>query len=79
MQTTRMRTTIELPEDPMLVAKQIAQRRHMTIGQVVSELLRKAMEPTGTPQIRNGFQLLEPKQGAARPDLALVNRLRDGS
>lgn len=72
-----MRTTIDLPEDLILVTKQIAQSRHITMGQVVSELLRKAMEPTGAPRIRNGFQLLEPKPGAAKPSLALVNRLRD--
>jgi hypothetical protein len=72
-----MRTTIDLPEDLILVTKQMAQSRHSTMGQIVSELLRKAMAPSGSPKIRNGFQLLEPKAGAAKPSLALVNRLRD--
>jgi hypothetical protein len=72
-----MRTTIDLPEDLILVTKEMAHSRHMTMGQIVSELLRKAMEPAGTPKIRNGFQLLEPKPGAAKPSLTLVNRLRD--
>ena len=50
----------------------------MTMGQVVSELMRKALEPKAAPRARNGVPLFTPKPGARKPHLALVNRLRDG-
>jgi hypothetical protein len=50
----------------------------MTMGQVVSDLFRKALEPSASPRLRNGASLFVPKKGVAKPSLALVNRLRDG-
>ena len=40
-----MRTTLEIDDDLVLVARQLAQQRKTTMGQVISELVRKAMEP----------------------------------
>ena len=40
-----MRTTLELDDDLLQVARQLAQQQGMTMGQVISELARKALEP----------------------------------
>jgi hypothetical protein len=36
------------------------------------------MQPKIAPRKRNGVLLLDVKPGARKPDMALVNRLRDG-
>lgn len=72
-----MRTTLDLDEDLILVAKQLAEQRRATMGQVVSQLMRKALEPQGTPRVRNGVPLFTPIAGAPKPSLSLVNQLRD--
>ena len=72
-----VRTTLDLDDDLAHVAKQLASQRDMTMGQVVSELVRKALEPKAVPRMRNGVPLFTLKPGARKPHLALVNRLRD--
>jgi hypothetical protein len=72
-----MRTTLDLDEDLILVAKQLAQQRRSTMGQIVSQLVRKALEPQQTSPVRNGIPLFTPVAGAGKPSLSLVNRLRD--
>jgi hypothetical protein len=47
------------------------------MGQVISELARRALEPKAAPRMRNGVPLFVPKAGAKKPHLALVNELRD--
>ena len=72
-----MRTTLDLDEDLISVAKQLAEQRHTTMGRVVSSLMREALEPKDAPAIRNGVPLFKTVAGAPKPSLALVNRLRD--
>jgi len=72
-----MRTTLEIDDDLVQVARQLAQQRKTTMGQVISQLVRKAMEPKNAPRMRNGVLLFDPKPGARKPGMALVNRLRD--
>lgn len=72
-----MRTTLDLDEDLLLVARQLAAQQRLTMGQVVSQLIRKALEPGDTPPLRNGIPLFTPVAGASKPSLPLVNRLRD--
>jgi hypothetical protein len=74
-----MRTTLNLDEDVLQVARQLARQRGMTAGQVISELARQALEPQAPPRLRNGVPLFIPKPGAQKPHLALVNQLRDES
>jgi hypothetical protein len=73
-----MRTTIDLDEDLVLVAKQLAAQRETTMGRIVSEYFRRGLEPGKPAKVRNGFPLFEPKHGEPKPSLDLVNRLRDG-
>ncbi len=72
-----MRTTLEIDDDLVETARQLANQRHATMGEVVSELMRQALEPKEAPRMRNGVPLFTPKPGAAKPNLTLVNRLRD--
>jgi hypothetical protein len=52
----------------------------MTTGQVVSELIRKALAPARAARSRNGVPLLPPRPaGARRPTMKLVNDLRDAT
>ncbi len=72
-----MRTTLDLDDDILQVAKQLALQRGTTAGQIISELARQALEPKQPPRARNGVMVFEPRAGARKPHLALVNRLRD--
>jgi hypothetical protein len=58
-----MRTTLDISPDVLLAAKEMAARRKVTMGEVISDLARKSLRsgeqsiPSGT---RNGFPLLAP-------------------
>ena len=73
-----MRTTLDIDPDVLLAAKELAERRGTTAGKILSELVRKALEPKTSRRLRNGVPLLPRRQrGSAKPTLALVNQLRD--
>ena len=73
-----MRTTLDIDDDLVQVAKELAASRRTTAGRVVSDLLRKALEPTRTARVRNGVPLLPRRpSGSPRPTMKLVNALRD--
>lgn len=38
-----MRTTIDLEDDILLATKEMARRQHLTLGQVISRLTRRAL------------------------------------
>lgn len=74
-----MRTTMDLDADILLAVKELALARGLSAGKVLSDLARKALAtPVSTARVRNGVPLL-PRRApdAARPTMALVNRLRD--
>jgi len=72
-----MRTTLDIDEDILLAARQIALQRRTTAGRVISDLVRKSLQSRPAPRMRNGVPLFRPKPGAGKAGLALVNRLRD--
>lgn len=72
-----MRTTLDLDEDILHIAKELAKLHGKTAGRVVSELVRKSLETQPAPARRNGVPLLPGKRGGTRPTMELVNRLRD--
>jgi len=73
-----MRTTLEIDDDVLHAAKEIAANRGTTAGRVLSELARKALHPGGVARVRNGVPLIpRRKRGTPRPTLDDVNRLRD--
>ena len=73
-----MRTTLDIADDVLHAAKELAAHRKMTTGQVLSDLARKALEPTRAAKVRNGVPVLPRRPaGTARPTMKLVNALRD--
>lgn len=74
-----MRTTLDLDDDILESTKTLANSQGNTIGQVISDLVRLALQQRNIrPSTRNGVPLFVPKPGAQRrPDLQLVNALRD--
>ena len=73
-----VRTTLDLDEDILQAAKEIAAARRTTAGRVVSDLARKALTPSRAGRVRNGVPLLPRRPtGAPRPTMKLVNTLRD--
>lgn len=73
-----VRTTLDLDPDVLQAAKELAAVRGTTAGRVLSELARKALEPSQTARARNGVPLLRPRPaGSPRPTMKLVNELRD--
>jgi hypothetical protein len=73
----KMRTTLDIEDDVLLAVREIAQRRGMSMGQVVSDLARQALteEPTGST--RDGVPLFPVRNDRGIICLELVNRLRD--
>jgi hypothetical protein len=73
-----MRTTLDIDDDVLQAAKELAHSRRTTAGKVLSELARRALEPRRTPSLRNGVPVLaRRRKGSAKPTMELVNRLRD--
>ena len=73
-----VRTTLDLDDDVLQAAKEIASTRGSTAGKVLSELVRKALAPARITRTRNGVPLLPVRPaGAARPTMKRVNELRD--
>jgi hypothetical protein len=60
-----MRTTLDIDDDVLAAAKELAAARQTTAGKVLSDLARRALtSPTDRPQpeYRNGFRLM-PRAG----------------
>ena len=72
-----MRVTIDLDDDIHATVKKLARQQGATMGRFLSDLLRPSLTAKPPIKIRNGFWLLEPRPGAPRADMELVNRLRD--
>jgi hypothetical protein len=73
-----MRTTLDIDEDVLQAAKELAASRRQTAGQVISELARKGLEPAHPARVRNGVPVLPRRpSGSRRPTMKLVNELRD--
>ena len=57
-----MRTTLDIDDDVLTAAEQLAKHRKSTTGEVISDLARQALTtssiPEEVPHYRNGFRLL---------------------
>lgn len=74
----QMRTTLDIDEDILESAKEIAARRGTTAGRVLSDLARSALTPRDrVPRKRNGVPLLPEQPGTRLVTSEIVNRLRD--
>jgi hypothetical protein len=74
----QVRTTLDIDEDVLESAKELAARRGTTAGRVLSELARSALAPRDrSPRKRNGVPILPEQRGARLVTPEIVNRLRD--
>jgi hypothetical protein len=86
-----MRTTLDIADDVLFAAKEIAQREKKSLGQTISDLARKAFAqsaaaphvaatPAAAPQVSErlasfGIHPLPPRGGIVSNEL--IDRLRD--
>jgi hypothetical protein len=70
------RTTLQLEDDAMAVAKAHAARHGVTLGQAVSELVRQAAERPLVTEDRNGLRVLRLNRRSPKVTTELVDRLR---
>ncbi len=72
-----MRTTVDIDQDVLLAAKELARQRGVSMGQVLSDLARRALSGDRGAATRNGLPLFPVSAGAAVVTPELVCRLRD--
>jgi hypothetical protein len=73
-----MRTTLMIDDDVLSVAKELAVTQKRTVGEVISSLARRALNPAESKlQTRNGVPLLPVRAGTARVTSELVHQLRE--
>jgi hypothetical protein len=72
-----MRTTLDIADDVLRAARQIAQSQGITLGEAVSLLARKALSREKPSADRNGIKLLPINPNAQGATLDEVNALRD--
>ena len=72
-----MRTTLDIDDDVLEAAKDLAKAKNSTAGKVISDLARRALtRPNAGPLIeRNGFLVLPSRGGVVTS--ALVRRLEE--
>ena len=73
-----MRTTLDIDEDVLQAAKELAAVGRTTTGKALSELARKGLVPPDAPAaVRNGVPVLPERPGEQPVTMELVNRFRD--
>ena len=73
-----MRTTVDIEDDVLQAARELAENRGTTLGKVLSELVRKALRAPPSKALRNGVPLMPRRpRGSPKATMELVNRLRD--
>ncbi len=71
------RTTLQLEDDAMKVAKAHAERHHLTLGQAVSDLVKKAAERPPVTEERSGLRVLRLNRRSPKVTAARVDALRE--
>jgi len=61
----------------MKVAKVHAERHRLTLGQAVSDLVRRAAERPLVTDERSGFRVVRLRRGSPKVTAAQIDRLRD--
>ncbi len=72
-----MRTSLDLEDDVLFAAKEIARRRGTSVGKVLSDLARQTLSRNACETTRNGAPLFPLQPEARVVTLELVNQLRD--
>jgi hypothetical protein len=72
-----MRTTLAIDDDVLIAAKSIARQQQRSIGEVISDLARRALRRPESPVVRNGMNLIARGDDQTIVTLETVNALRD--
>ena len=73
-----MRTTLDIDDDVLETAKELAAKRGTTAGRVLSDLARSALAPRNRiAHKRNGVPVLPQRRDGRLVTPEIVNRLRD--
>jgi hypothetical protein len=73
-----MRTTLDIDDDVLSAAKELAAAQDTTAGRVISDLARKALtsrEQREEPRYRNGLRLMPRTEGVVTNEM--IERLLD--
>jgi hypothetical protein len=71
------RTTLQLEDDAMKVAKAHAARHRLTLGGAVSELVRQGAERPLVTEERSGLRVVRLNRRSPKVTAALVEKLRE--
>ncbi len=72
-----MRTTVDLEADVLMAAKELARQQGVTVGKIVSDLVRQALTHRLPGEMRQGIPLFPVQLHAGIVTPELVNQLRD--
>jgi hypothetical protein len=69
-----MRTTLSLDDDVLATARALAAQRGVSIGTIVSDLVRRGLAPAQPGVTRNGIRLfpVRPDAGPVTPELVKI-------
>jgi hypothetical protein len=62
-----MRTTVDLDEDVLTVAKHLAHERRQSLGRVLSDLARQALQPASPVSVGHSAIPVLPRKPGAQP------------
>lgn len=71
------RTTLQLEDDAMKVAQAHAHRHKLTLGQAVSDLVRRAAERPLVTDERSGLRVLRLSRRSPKVTTARIDQLRE--
>ena len=78
IQLEAMRTTLAIDDDVLAAAKEMAATERKSLGEVISDLARKAMRPAPSAlTTRNGVPLLPVRPGTPRVTSEPVRKLQE--
>lgn len=73
-----MRTTLDIEDDVLDVAKSLAKHRRLSLGKAVSDLIRNSIQPPARNNlVQNGLRVIARDSDAKAVTLDIVNKLRD--
>ena len=72
-----MRTTLDIDEDVLAAARELANRTGTSMGKVLSELARRSLTQGSDVKTRNGVPLFPRQADGTVVTMEMVNQLRD--
>ena len=71
------RTTLDIDDDVLQAAKEVAANRQTTAGKVISQWVRQAIRAQSKHVSHNGLPVLQTRTDGRLNTMADVNRIRD--